>query len=346
MTSKKIYKGFDLVKLLAAIGIIAVHTRVPFLNILGRLGVPFFALVSSILFFQHYQKLLTPNSQNSYLKKFCMRIMTLYLAWQVLYLPLAIRQFVVIMKSLGGVSLPNILRYLLDFIFPAIYNPQNVDLTKDANGWGPSWYLLAAIVAMPVLVGLLRTFAHHQWVPVVLCGLIELYLILADEFGGLTNFTTIFNHTFLRLLIYFCVGYLIVTYQDQLLRIPLHHYYFFFAICLVLFFIENLLVHHFGGLYNAEEVIMTVPTGFCLTMVAMKVQPPLQNSTGIRQLSTFLYCLQIWPIEVLRKVFEIIGWTSHYVLLFVVVMAVSLLAYYCYDRCRQKFGGSYLASLV
>lgn len=74
MISKRFYTGFDLIKLIAAISIIGIHTHAPFLNIIGRLGVPFFAIVSSVLFFSHYQQLSSYNSQQTYLRKFCRRI--------------------------------------------------------------------------------------------------------------------------------------------------------------------------------------------------------------------------------------------------------------------------------
>ena len=51
MRSKKLYKGIDIFKLMAALGVVAIHTEVKFFDILGRLGVPFFVIVSSFFFF-------------------------------------------------------------------------------------------------------------------------------------------------------------------------------------------------------------------------------------------------------------------------------------------------------
>ena len=42
--------GVDIFKLFAALGIVAIHTKLPLLSIIGRLGVPFFATVSSYFF--------------------------------------------------------------------------------------------------------------------------------------------------------------------------------------------------------------------------------------------------------------------------------------------------------
>lgn len=346
MTSKKIYTGFDLIKLIAAIGIVALHTKVPFLNILGRLGVPFFAIVSSILFFSHYQNLYSYKDQKAYLKKFCKRILLLYATWQVFYIPIAIYQFREVMITLKGISIKNIFIYLIDFIFPAVYNSQGISLTKDANGWGPSWYLLATIVAMPILVYLLRLFRERIY-PVFFLGLlIEIYLILADEFGSVTHLSPIIDHTFLRLLIYFCLGYIIVKYYKKFESWSLRNLLLTSTILICCFVVENMLVHYFGGIYTTEEIITTVPTGFFLALVGMRIRPQLNHSVQIRNLSTFLYCFQIWPIFVFYKVFEILGWKQYHFGLFVIVMFVSLIAATVYEWCRKKYGWKFLRYMV
>ena len=54
MNVKKLYKGIDVFKLIAALGVVAIHTEINFLDVLGRLGVPFFVIISSFFFFKHY----------------------------------------------------------------------------------------------------------------------------------------------------------------------------------------------------------------------------------------------------------------------------------------------------
>lgn len=88
--NKKIYKGVDIFKLGAAIGVVAIHTDMPLLDIIGRLGVSFFVIISSFFFFKHYLHLDNEIAKVKYLKKFEIRI--LFLLWQVVYLPLAVRK--------------------------------------------------------------------------------------------------------------------------------------------------------------------------------------------------------------------------------------------------------------
>lgn len=42
MNHKVTYEGIDCLKVVAAIGIVAIHTHVPLFETIGRLGLPFF----------------------------------------------------------------------------------------------------------------------------------------------------------------------------------------------------------------------------------------------------------------------------------------------------------------
>ena len=50
MNTKKLYKGIDLFKLVAALGVVALHTGIKGLNVLGHLSIPFFVIISSFFF--------------------------------------------------------------------------------------------------------------------------------------------------------------------------------------------------------------------------------------------------------------------------------------------------------
>lgn len=89
----KVYTGVDIFKMIAAIGIVAIYTNVLFLKTLGRLGVPFFVIVSSFFFFNHYLKLNNRKDKKNYLIKYLKRISYLYLCWQILYISLAVIGF-------------------------------------------------------------------------------------------------------------------------------------------------------------------------------------------------------------------------------------------------------------
>lgn len=130
--TKKLYKGIDIFKLVAALEIVAIHTGVRFFNILGRLGVPFFVVISSFFFFKHYFRLNNVLKRKNYIKKFLVRLGLLFLTWEVFYIPLALNEFLKI--SSRKIEVKSLLLYIFDFLYPV---PSN------ANGWGPSWYLIA-----------------------------------------------------------------------------------------------------------------------------------------------------------------------------------------------------------
>ncbi|MDB6254885.1 acyltransferase family protein [Lactobacillus amylovorus] len=141
--TKKLYKGIDIFKLVAALGIVAIHTGIRFFNILGRLGVPFFVVISSFFFFKHYFRLNNVLKRKNYIKKFLVRLGLLFLTWEVFYIPLALNEFLKISnRKIEGKSL---LLYIFDFFYPV---PSN------ANGWGPSWYLIAMFMALPIFIGI------------------------------------------------------------------------------------------------------------------------------------------------------------------------------------------------
>lgn len=67
MNVKKLYKGIDIFRLVAALGVVTIHTGIKFFDILGRLGVPFFVIVSSFFFFKHYFRLNNSIQRKNYI---------------------------------------------------------------------------------------------------------------------------------------------------------------------------------------------------------------------------------------------------------------------------------------
>ncbi|RCK08025.1 hypothetical protein DTW93_08685 [Lactobacillus delbrueckii subsp. bulgaricus] len=67
------YKGVDVLKLLAAIGVVGIHVDAHYSPLIGRLAVPCFLLISGIFFFRKYDFLDEESKTrylNSYLKAF------------------------------------------------------------------------------------------------------------------------------------------------------------------------------------------------------------------------------------------------------------------------------------
>ncbi|KRM29066.1 acyltransferase family protein [Limosilactobacillus panis] len=344
MTIRKEYTGIDIFKLLAAVGVLAIHANAPFLEIIGRLGVPFFAITSSFFFFKHYLGLSKKEERKSYVIKFCKRIFYLYMAWQIIYLPLMLKQTIYIFKHFGGVNLKNILTYCVYFIFPSTYNANGVNITYDANGWGISWYLLATLVGIPLFL-LIKKLIPNDIVLGFLLVLVEGYFVLANQYNYMFNFTTIGTHSCLRLLIYFYLGYLIVEYRC-FLKSSKELIIGLLVIFLVIFVLINYITFLNGGCINSEETIMTAPTSFILTIFALRLSVRLDKPLFLRNMSTFIYCFQLYPIIIVRRVLEYLGLIQSHMLIFAGILVVSVIGYYIYYLVRSETNLRFLRYMV
>lgn len=178
--TRKLYKGIDTFKLIAALGVVAIHTEIKFFDILGRLGVPFFVIISSFFFFKHYFRLNKNIQRKNYIKKFLVRLGLLFLTWEVFYIPLALKEFLKI--SSKKIEVKSLLLYIFDFFYPV---PSN------ANGWGPSWYLIAMFMALPIFIGVFYLLRKNLIVLGILCVIIEFYFVCTNGYGYLTHWSTL-----------------------------------------------------------------------------------------------------------------------------------------------------------
>ena len=205
MNVKKLYKGIDIFKLVAALGVVTIHTGIKFFDILGRLGVPFFVIVSSFFFFKHYFRLNNSIQRKNYIKKFLVRLGLLFLTWEVFYIPFAIIKFMMINN--GTITIKSVLLYIFDFFYPV---PSN------ANGWGPSWYLIAMFMALPIFIGVFYLLRKNLIILGILCVIIEFYFICANGYGYLTHWSTLGTYGFPRVMIYIYIGMLLAKFKDKI----------------------------------------------------------------------------------------------------------------------------------
>lgn len=327
MSSKKLYKGIDIFKLIAALGVVAIHTDVKFFNVLGRLGVPFFVIVSSFFFFNHYFKLDNIIQRKKYIKKFLIRLGLLFLTWEIFYIPLALREFIKI--SNGKIEIKTMLLYIFDFFYP---------IPSNANGWGPSWYLIAMFMALPIFLGIFYLLKENLIVLGGLCIIIEFYFVGANGYGYLTHWSTMGTYGFPRLLVYIYIGMLIAKFKDKIKDYSFKRCLYLFGTLLILFLVENLIIKLSGGIVNSEEVFTTVPTALIGSLVAFKWKPKILNTTNIRNFSTFLYCSQAWNTKIWNKSIHMVNikFLGISLIEFVFVVVVSFAFYSLYKWIKNK----------
>ena len=328
MNNKKLYKGVDIFKLIAAFGVVAIHTGVDFFNILGRLGVPFFVIISSFFFFKHYFKLSSGIQRKNYINKFLVRLGMLFLTWEVFYVPLALGEFT---KINGGVRLKikSLLLYIFEFFYPV---PSN------ANGWGPSWYLIALFMALPIFIGIFYLLRKNLVVLGILCVIIEFYFVCANGYGYITHWSTLGTYGFPRVMIYIYIGMLFAKFKDKINDYSLERYLWIFGALLVLFLIENFVIKMLGGISTSEEVLTTAPTALAGSLIAIKWQPNVTNTVNIRNFSTFLYCAQQWGLVVWGKFMHVfnINFLGINMAEFVFVVVSSYVFYLLYRWVKVK----------
>lgn len=337
VSGKKVYTGVDWFKLFAAIAVVGIHSNLVFLKTIGRLSVPFFIIISSFLFFKKQFKLNSLDDKKLHFLRFEKRISLLLVLWDLVYSPLAIRNFSSEVIQSKGSKCIALIHYLFHYLLaPAVDN---------ANGWPPSWYLIAMMIGMFVIV----LFLRYKF-PIVIIGIvtvgIEIYYILSTEFNKWTKLSDIGVYGFLRVLIYIFIGYLISLKFEELMSISLKIYGILLFSMLVLFIVEYLIIEHFGGSPYSQEVITTVPTSTVVALFSLKWQPKFDRP-GIRKFSTFLYCFQWYPLVILGRLFNLNSVSlKEQVILFLGIILSAEITYLFYEYVCQKMNWKFLNYIV
>jgi surface polysaccharide O-acyltransferase-like enzyme len=150
MNAKR-YNSIDLWKLIMAFCVVALHTikleqsKLTIINELNdsfvNMAVPFFFIASGFLLAKKLQLPLHKEENIDIIKNYLIRIVKLYLIWNIIYLPLAIIGFI-LEKSTPLMSIYLYLRGL--FLVGQQY-----------NSW-PLWYLLSTIYSLLFIIFLLK----------------------------------------------------------------------------------------------------------------------------------------------------------------------------------------------
>lgn len=315
----------DFVKLLMAIGVVGIHSGVIGLQTLGRLGVPFFLITSSYFFFTKFD-----FNSNSYLKKYLKRIFLLYMSWQILFTPLLVMQFKEDLS--GNHSIINILKQLFELLAFGKH-----------NGWGQSWYLLAILYGLPILIYLLRR------IPIAILSVlfisIEIYFIFTQGYYMfLPSSILIFSPlTTVRALPYLFLGYLLVTKSKNIEQVNNRKYTYIMVVLLILFIFENIFIQIFlDGISTAEEVFLTMPTALVIFIWSISSRLKFQFALFFRNFSTFLYVIHkaIISFIVRMNIFE------QEILVFLLTLFTSIILYFIFIQIKKKVNWPLLGYLV
>lgn len=130
-----------------------------------------------------------------------------------------------------------------------------------------------------------------------------LYFSGFEEFRKLTDLNAAGTHGFPRLMVYIFLGYFIAVNVNRF-NGSAKSYLVMMLLAIILFTAENLIIWKLGGSSNSQEVITSVPTGFLVSVFSLKYVPKISSTIILRKFSTFLYCIQAWPMWILGHFFN------------------------------------------
>ena len=341
---QRIFTGLDILKIVAAVGIVAIHTGTPVFNTFGRLGVPFFAITSSFLFFKKY---LTQNKDDQLgdLKHFLKRLLILYLCWQAVYLPSAAIYFIQDVHRFGNSK--GTIYFLRHFLFPPL------PLT---NGWGQSWYLIGMLIGLPVFLILLKLF-RTIGMGIVSVLLYLFYISYNSNFNS-WHFAralphpiyyllgTIGNNSFPILLIYIYLGLIIAILLPKILAGSGRSFAAILSIVIILFFIENIIIWSQTGKIDNLTVVMTAPASLMMVLWGIKWQASLQQDLFWRQFSTFLFCIHVGIIHVFDVAKMVLHVSINSFIVMVATVVISYLLFLVFKRLMRMHSMMWLKWFV
>ncbi|MDF9824600.1 peptidoglycan/LPS O-acetylase OafA/YrhL [Breznakia sp. PF5-3] len=241
---RKNYYLVDIVKLICAVLVVAIHTG-PFLSvnetlnyfvvqILGRIAVPFFFVASAFLFFRKLDYVAGLKSKENLrmLRKYILRLLRVYVIWTIIYLIPLVFEWMQ-----GGIDGSTIPRFIRNFLFTGSYYHL--------------WFLPAMMFSTCLVYALLMKFKTTRVIEV---GLV-LYIIgmLVNVYGsvllkipllgdGINFYLKIFETTRNGLffgMIYTTIGFYIATSRFALSKSDLLKRT---LVCFVLLFIEGFFI--------------------------------------------------------------------------------------------------------
>ncbi len=186
---KKLYKSIDLLKFISAFAVVCLHTR-PLTNTAVEyfadtffvMAVPFFFCTSSFFF----------HRKEASLRHYIKRLSQLYLIWFIIELPYVLTKFD--FGSINGVKF---------FVWSLFFQ----------NTFWASWFLMALIIAMLIVVPLNRKGHTTLLYSIgVLCFVLSLF---ASMYNGLVSYLPYAlrqNHQ-LILVLYLCISVFYFSYS-------------------------------------------------------------------------------------------------------------------------------------
>ena len=272
----------DLMKLILACLMVPTHMQAfqdhaPVMIFLSRFTIPLFFITSSYFFFRGVGR--RPDDliwRETRLRKFELRVFRLYLAWELIQLPITIRNWNgPLLDEPGGI------RYFMLRLFLG-------------NTFFASWYLKALMIGLMIVAVLSSKLTNRGlfaigFVSYMVCCLNSGY----EELGLLQIHSISAPNTFLAALIWLVIGKIIA--EDGKTIRAFHAWekgkkFSGLLLTLLLYVIEYLLCMRMKLARQTDNMLFLIPVCTIIFLLVMESGIRLRHAADLRAASTVIYC--------------------------------------------------------
>ena len=291
---KKNYDSLDLLKYVMSFFIVAIHSELfpmvlyPWL----RIAVPLFFAVSAFLLQNKING--DPANEKQIVRKFCIRLLKLYLFWFVVLLPVT----VIVRRPWFADGIANGLRL-------------TITNTLFSSTFSASWFIVATIEAM-LIISFLRSRINKSVLTAAfliiycICCLRSSYYTLLQGNGLYMLIVKTYEFVFTSpvtsfpvALIWMWIG---ILFANGDIRLSNKHLSVIAVISAVLLYVEWRWVYAITGTFNNDCYLMLAPLAVALFGIVKDSDVKVKNGIAMRRISTITFCSHISIIVVLNIV--------------------------------------------
>lgn len=289
MEKQKNYNGIDVVKLLMALCVVAIHLtpfamfgeNVHFIfdKVLTRAAVPFFFCSSGFFLKMKLDRVTSNIEFRTQVMKFAKRILFMYIIWTIIYLPCIIFWFKEDNET------------VLSFAQKCIFDGSYLHL----------WYLPSVMIAGVLAALLMRKIGTIKSL-VIAIALYTIGLLDTSYFGliknsGLQSFVKLYDEIFVttRNGVFFGLVFILLGFLAYETRQKLSKSVFLLIFSIIGLFIEMCMLKNWGAARAYEGVLFTIPVTYFLLQVAKEIK--LSDKAiykNIRTMGVLIYLSHCW----------------------------------------------------
>lgn len=334
MMHKNNYDLIDLIKLISAYAVVAIHAELlgDFIYPYVRLAVPIFFICTGYFTFIKLDSISTKKEKIATYKKTVKRYLALYLFWFTIMLPYTVYVRGYYKKS----SYAFLKEFIKDFVFGSTFRA--------------SWYIMACIIGISIIFRLSFIMNNRTIIIVTLpfyifatfCSELQMfykeYPMIDSVIQKIISATGLPYTNFMVSLIYIVIGREIVTLGTEKIKNNRYKYLIFSILSAILLFAEyNFLSYKNYLVFNCDCYFSLVICSSFIVLFALGSEQAVPYAKTIRKISTITYFIHIPMISVYKIIFKVLKITDiNNVLLFITVVVSSFIISNVIIYLREK----------